>query len=151
MEYRIVDLLDCIQDSDVPIRTENHASATKIKELTMEKINTENRKNKRPVRKAARVALIAAIIVLAPILTPVAMNFGWNPVHFGLIMTVNLSIGFITPPVGVNLFVASGMAEVPFVDLSKKIIPFILILLIALLVVTFCEPLVMTIPNAMMK
>ena len=60
MEYRIVDLLDCIQDSDVPIRTENHASATKIKELTMEKINTENRKNKRPVRKAARVAPIAA-------------------------------------------------------------------------------------------
>ena len=92
---------------------------------------------------------IAAIIVLAPILTPVAVNFGWNPVHFGLIMVVNLSIGFITPPVGVNLFVASGMADVPFVDLAKKIVPFILILLIALLVVTYCEPLVMTIPNLM--
>ncbi|MGM9587212.1 MAG: DUF4179 domain-containing protein [Candidatus Limivicinus sp.] len=74
MEYRIVDLLDCIQDSDVPIRTENHASATKIKELTMEKINAENRKNKRPVRKAARVALIAAIIVLLLSVTAFAAN-----------------------------------------------------------------------------
>ena len=64
MEYRIVDLLDCIQDSSVSIGTENHASATKIKELTMEKINAENKKNKRPVRKAARVVLLAAVFVL---------------------------------------------------------------------------------------
>ena len=74
MEYRIVDLLDCIQDSDVPIRTENPASATKIKELTMEKINAENRKNKRPVRKAARVALTATVIVLLLSVTAFAAN-----------------------------------------------------------------------------
>lgn len=92
---------------------------------------------------------IAAIIILAPILTPVAMQFGWSPVHFGLIMVVNLAIGFITPPVGVNLFVASGMAGVSFVKLAKKIVPFIIILLVALLAVTYCEPLVMTIPNMM--
>ncbi|MDD3164794.1 MAG: TRAP transporter large permease [Oscillospiraceae bacterium] len=94
---------------------------------------------------------IAAIIVIAPILCPVAVACGWSPIHFGLIMVVNLAIGFITPPVGVNLFVASGMADVRFVDLSKKIIPFILVLLCALLITTYCEPLVMTLPNMMTK
>ena len=90
MEYRIVDLLDCIQDSDVPIRTENHASATKIKELTMEKINTENRKNKRPVRKAARVALIAAVFVLLLSATAYATGFAQSVIG-------SLSGWFATP------------------------------------------------------
>ena len=90
MEYRIVDLLDCIQDSDVPIRTENHASATKIKELTMEKINAENRKNKRPVRKAVRVALIAAVFVLLLSATAYATGFAQSVIG-------SLSGWFATP------------------------------------------------------
>lgn len=91
----------------------------------------------------------AAIIVLSPILLPVAQAAGMNPIHFGLMMVVNLAVGFITPPVGVNLFVASGISKVPFVNLSKSIMPFIAVLIAVILIVAFFEPLSMFLPNLM--
>lgn len=94
---------------------------------------------------------LAAIMILAPILLPVAQYAGMEVVHFGLMMVVNLAVGFITPPVGVNLFVSCGITKLPFEKLSKAIIPFIIVLIGVILIVSFCEPLVMWLPNLMMK
>ena len=74
-------------------------------------------------------------------------NFGVDIVHFGLIMVVNLAIGFITPPVGVNLFVACGIGNIPFAQLVKKIIPFLLVLLLGLLIITYIPAVSLTIPR----
>ena len=60
-----------------------------------------------------------------------------NPIQFGVIMIVNLAIGFITPPIGINLFVASSLTDVPVMDIAKKSIPMIICFLIALLLFTF--------------
>jgi C4-dicarboxylate transporter DctM subunit len=86
---------------------------------------------------------LAAIIILTPILLPIAIQIGINPVHFGILMVVNLAIGFCTPPVGVNLFVASGISGVSIESLSKAILPFILSMLITLLFLTFIPQLVL--------
>ena len=89
----------------------------------------------------------SSILILAPILYPVVANFGVDIVHFGLIMVVNLAIGFITPPVGVNLFVACGIGNIPFAQLVKKIIPFLLVLLLGLLIITYIPAVSLTIPR----
>ncbi|MCB2025423.1 MAG: TRAP transporter large permease [Ottowia sp.] len=79
----------------------------------------------------------AAIIVLGPILAPVAMHFGVDPVHFGLIMVVNLALGMITPPFGVNLFAACTVAKIPLEQIIKHLIPFVLVVLTCLMVITY--------------
>jgi tripartite ATP-independent transporter DctM subunit len=79
----------------------------------------------------------AAIIVLAPILAPVAMHFGIDPVHFGLIMVVNLALGMITPPFGVNLFAACTVAKISLDRIIPYLIPFVLVILACLMVVTY--------------
>ena len=79
----------------------------------------------------------AAIIVLAPILAPVAMHFGIDPVHFGLIMVVNLALGMITPPFGVNLFAACTVARISLDRMVKDLIPFVLVILGCLMVITY--------------
>ena len=79
----------------------------------------------------------AAIIVLAPILAPVAIHFGIDPVHFGLIMVVNLALGMITPPFGVNLFAACTVAKISLDRIVGFLIPFVLVILGCLMVVTY--------------
>ncbi|MFZ2295759.1 MAG: TRAP transporter large permease [Polaromonas sp.] len=79
----------------------------------------------------------AAIIVLAPILAPVAVHFGIDPVHFGLIMVVNLALGMITPPFGVNLFAACTVARISLDRIVSHLIPFVLVILACLMVVTY--------------
>jgi C4-dicarboxylate transporter DctM subunit len=79
----------------------------------------------------------AAIIVLAPILAPVAMHFGIDPVHFGLIMVVNLALGMITPPFGVNLFAACTVARISLDRIVKDLIPFVLVILGCLMLITY--------------
>lgn len=78
-----------------------------------------------------------AILILTPILLPIVTAIGVNPIQFGVIMIVNLAIGFITPPIGINLFVASSLTDVPVMDIAKKSIPMIICFLIALLLFTF--------------
>ncbi|GLB61512.1 TRAP transporter large permease [Cytobacillus sp. NCCP-133] len=78
---------------------------------------------------------IAAIIILTPILLPVALQIGYDPIHFGIIMIVNLAIGFITPPLGVNLFVGAGISGLSLEQLSKAIVPFFIAMVITLLVI----------------
>ncbi|WP_053218273.1 TRAP transporter large permease [Virgibacillus senegalensis] len=80
---------------------------------------------------------LAAIIILTPILLPIAVNLGFDPIHFGIIMVVNLAIGFITPPLGVNLFVGSGISGLSIEALSKAIIPFFFAMLISLFLILF--------------
>lgn len=78
-----------------------------------------------------------AILILTPILLPVAIQIGMDPVQFGVMMVVNLAVGFVTPPIGVNLFVASSLSGVPVMSLSKKALPLIVLFLLALLLITF--------------
>lgn len=78
-----------------------------------------------------------AILILTPILLPVVESLGVDPIHFGVIMVVNLAIGFVTPPIGVNLFVASSLTELPVMTIAKKAMPMILYFLVALLLITY--------------
>ena len=78
-----------------------------------------------------------AILILTPILLPIVEAIGMNPVQFGVIMVVNLAIGFVTPPIGVNLFVASSLTDVPVMDIAKKSMAMIGLFLLALLLITF--------------
>jgi C4-dicarboxylate transporter DctM subunit len=80
---------------------------------------------------------IAAILILTPIFLPIIAALGIDPIHFGVIMTVNLAIGFVTPPVGVNLYVASGMTGIPVMKIARKALPFIIAFYIALLIITY--------------
>ena len=79
----------------------------------------------------------AAIIVLAPILAPVAMHFGIDPVHFGMVMVVNLALGMVTPPFGVNLFAACTVARISLDRIVGHLLPFVLVILACLMVVTY--------------
>lgn len=92
--------------------------------------------------------LTPAMLILAPILLPVMQKVGIDPVYFGVIMSINLGIGLITPPVGTVLYVATGVADIRLEELVRAIIPFLLTLLAVLgLLIAFPE-LVMFIPNA---
>ncbi|MGJ7539095.1 TRAP transporter large permease [Brevibacterium luteolum] len=79
----------------------------------------------------------SAILILAPILLPIAVEMGIDPIHFGIIVVMNLEIGMITPPLGLNLFVASGMSGMSVTGVAKAAIPSALVLLAALAIVTF--------------
>ena len=78
-----------------------------------------------------------AILILTPILLPIAEGIGMDPIQFGVIMVVNLAIGFVTPPIGVNLFVASALTDVPVMQIARKALPMIGLFMIALLLFTF--------------
>jgi TRAP-type C4-dicarboxylate transport system permease large subunit len=75
--------------------------------------------------------------VLAPILVPVARHFGVDPVHFGTIMVVNLALGMITPPFGVNLFAACTVAKISLDRIVKYLVPFVLVVIGCLMVITY--------------
>ncbi len=79
----------------------------------------------------------ASIIVLAPILAPVAQHFGVDPVHFGVVMVVNLALGMITPPFGVNLFAACTVARISVDKIIARLLPFVLVILCCLLIITY--------------
>lgn len=78
----------------------------------------------------------SAIVILAPLLIPLALVYGVDPVHFGIVMTVNLEIGYITPPVGLNLFVAIAAFKASFSEVCRSVLPFIVIMLFGLLLIT---------------
>ena len=80
------------------------------------------------------------ILIFTPVMLPLAQAVGVDPVHFGIIMIVNLAIGFVTPPVGVNLYVAQSISGVPVLKLAKKALPYILMFFLALLLITYIPP-----------
>jgi C4-dicarboxylate transporter DctM subunit len=93
----------------------------------------------------------AAILVLAPILVPVAIHFGIDPVHFGLIMVINLAMGMITPPFGVNLFAACTIARISLDQIIGRLIPFIVVIFCCLMVVTYVPSISLTLRDLVYK
>ena len=83
---------------------------------------------------------IPATIILTPILLPIAVSFGMSPITFGIMLTMNLAIGFCTPPYGIDLFVASAISKVGMDQISKQIIKLIVGLIIVLLLVAYVKP-----------
>jgi C4-dicarboxylate transporter DctM subunit len=87
------------------------------------------------------------ILITAPILFPIAMKLGIDPVHFGVMITVNMEIGMITPPVGLNLYVASGISKLGLTDMTKAVWPWLLTMLVFLAIVTYWPPLSLWLPR----
>lgn len=81
--------------------------------------------------------IFSAIIVVVPLIKPIALSFGIDPVHLGVIFLVNLSIGYCTPPIGINLFISSSRFDKSILDVYKATLPFLVILLIGLILVTY--------------
>ncbi len=92
---------------------------------------------------------ISAIIILAPILVPLVTSYGVDPVHFGIILIVTIEIAFLTPPLGVNLFVASQIANIRFERVAVAIVPFVLTLMVAMLIVIFFPQLSLWLPETL--
>lgn len=88
-----------------------------------------------------------AILILAPILLPIVTSFGLDPIYFGVIMTVNLCIGLVTPPVGNVLYAGIGLSKIDIVVLSKALVPFIAVMVAVLLIITYIPGIVMFIPS----
>jgi len=91
--------------------------------------------------------IFSAIFVVVPLILPIAQKFGIDPVHLGIIFLTNLEIGYSTPPVGLNLFIASFRFKQPIFRLYRAALPFLLILIIALLIITYIPALSMTLVN----
>jgi C4-dicarboxylate transporter DctM subunit len=89
------------------------------------------------------------ILILAPIFFPIATKLGINPIHLGVIMVVNMEIGMITPPVGLNLFVTSGITGMSIVQVTKAALPWLSILLVFLMLVTYIPQISLWLPNLM--
>jgi C4-dicarboxylate transporter DctM subunit len=90
------------------------------------------------------------LLITAPILFPVAMKLGIDPIHLGVVMTVNMEIGMITPPVGLNLYVASGISKMGLTDTTKAAAPWILVMIAFLLVITYVPAISLWLPNLLM-
>ena len=93
--------------------------------------------------------LSPAVTVFCPILMPIVMALGIDPVHFGSIMVVNLEIGLFTPPVGVCLFLACGIGKISITQSIKAFLPYFASMLIVLLIITYWPSLVLFLPNLM--
>ena len=87
------------------------------------------------------------LLITAPLLFPMAMQLGINPIHLGIIMTVNMEIGMITPPVGLNLYVASGISRLGLTETTKACAPWILVMLAFLLLITYVPAVSLWLPN----
>ena len=92
---------------------------------------------------------VPTILIFAPLLVPAAEGLGIDPVHFAIIMVVNIELGLITPPVGINLFVASSNSGMPVLQVFRATRPWTIATVITLLFVTYYPPLSMYLPNLM--
>lgn len=90
---------------------------------------------------------MCSIMILAPLFLPIIESFGIDPIHFGLIMVANLAIGFITPPLGINLFVAVRVGEAALDDVIKGVIPFLAVMIAILIVLTYIPAITMFVPE----
>jgi C4-dicarboxylate transporter DctM subunit len=87
------------------------------------------------------------ILILAPILFPVAIKLGINPIHFGILIVVNMEVGMCHPPVGLNLYVASGITKMGISELTMAVMPWLLTMLAFLMVVTYWPGLTLWLPR----
>jgi C4-dicarboxylate transporter DctM subunit len=79
--------------------------------------------------------ILSAILIVAPLLAPIAASYGIHPIHFGIMFIVNLELGYLTPPLGINLFVATTVFERPLIDVIRSVIPFLLLMLFCLFII----------------
>ena len=93
----------------------------------------------------------ASIIILTPLLVPVAIQLGVDPVHFGIIMIVNLAIGMCTPPLGINLFIASEIAKIRLEQITRGMLPFYIVLVAVLLLITYIPQISLFLPDLLRK
>ena len=93
---------------------------------------------------------LAAMLILIPILVPVSVQLGIDPLHFGLVFVLNLMIGTITPPVGIVLFVTAKVANISFDAMARAIVPWIMPLLAVLIAITLWPPLTTWLPGIVM-
>ncbi len=89
------------------------------------------------------------IMITVPLLLPIAKTLNIDPIHFGVIITINMELGMLTPPVGLNLFVASGITGEPIKEVVKAVIPWFLTLLVGLLLITYIPQISLWLPNKM--
>ena len=89
----------------------------------------------------------AILLIMAPILFPIATQLGIDPIHLGIIMVVNMEIGMITPPVGLNLFVTAGVTGMPLTEVVRAALPWLLLLLLFLILITYIPPISTFLPN----
>ena len=90
------------------------------------------------------------LVIVAPLVFPIAMELGIDPIHLGIIMVVNMEIGMITPPVGLNLFVTSGVAGMPMMAVVRAALPFLAVLFVFLIIVTYVPWISTVLPNTFM-
>jgi len=88
----------------------------------------------------------AALVILTPILLPIATSLGIDPVHFGIIMIVNLAVGMVTPPLGVNLFIMCNIAKIGIESITRALLPFFVVLVIDILIITYVPALSLALP-----
>lgn len=89
----------------------------------------------------------SALYIFTPIILPVALALGYDPIALGVVMTMNLAIGQVTPPVGVNLYVACGVSKVSLKEISVAVLPFVLASIVVLLLITYIPDIIMFLPN----
>ena len=92
---------------------------------------------------------LAAIVILTPVLLPIMLQLGVDPVHFGIVMIVALAIGFVTPPLGANLFMAAQVGGIPFDKIARRIFPWVAAMVVALLIITYVPETVLALPRAL--
>ncbi len=90
------------------------------------------------------------LLIVAPVVFPIAIELGVDPIHLGIIMVVNMEIGMITPPIGLNLFVTSGITGMSLLKVVKAAAPFVVVLLVFLVIVTYVPQLSISLPYALM-
>jgi C4-dicarboxylate transporter DctM subunit len=91
----------------------------------------------------------SALYIFTPIMLPVATQLGYDPIALGVVMTMNLAIGMITPPVGVNLYVACGVSKISLGQISKAVVPYLVASLIVLFLITYVPDIILWLPNMM--
>ena len=90
------------------------------------------------------------LVIVAPLVFPIAIELGIDPIHLGIIMVVNMEIGMITPPVGLNLFVTSGVAGMPMMSVVRAALPFLAVLFVFLIMITYIPWISTVLPNTFM-
>jgi len=91
--------------------------------------------------------IFSALVIMVPLLLPLALGFGVDPLHLGIIFLANMQIGYFTPPVGMNLFIASYRFKKPVIEIYRATLPFFVLLMIAVLIITYWPALSLTLPG----
>lgn len=91
----------------------------------------------------------AAIIILTPLLFPISQSLGIDPIHFGIIMIVNLAVGMVTPPLGINLFITCNIAKTSIEDLTRYLVPYLLVLIADIFIITYIPQITLWLPQFM--